>query len=222
VPQIKYFLLLFGFFSIKFFAQGDANLLLQYNRGPTNESLYHPWNVMVQGTGVRMNTHLPYTRPRLSWGLGVLVQHKFSKTVGLATGATYLNIHYRYQKQNLDSKDFLGYWRIPLALRVSPNRRIVLELGPSFHLIQKAKNSDLQDPITESFSYPPGLFQNAFGLLTTVSYRFWRSFSGRLEYNLIKKTDNPFVDQSNTFRGVNLGLEWSLFNPTKPNKNAVR
>ena len=124
---------------MKLFAQGDANLLLQYNRGPTNESLYHPWNVVVQGIGVRMNTHLPYTRPRLSWGLGVLVQHKFSKTVGFVTGATYLNIHYRYQKQNLDSKDFLGYWRIPLALRVSPNKRFVLELGTQLSPHSKSK-----------------------------------------------------------------------------------
>ena len=58
------------------FAQGDANLLLQYNRGPTFESLYHPWNIKIHLLGVRINAS-DDTRPRLTWGAGMLFQHKF-------------------------------------------------------------------------------------------------------------------------------------------------
>lgn len=219
-------------FPIKALSQGDDNLLLQYNRGPTEESLYHPWNVSVYGMGVRMNTPLDFTRPRLTWGAGLNIEHKISQTFAFATGASYLNIHYRYTREELNSKDFLAYWRIPLLLKVSPNKRVIIALGPTYNLLDRAYNSEIVSYTVESrppfiittgqYYYAEGHFKNAFGVLCAVSYRFWKSFSARLEYTQIKTTDDPFTDQSNTFRGVNLGLEWRLFNPSRPNKHAVR
>lgn len=213
-------------------AQGDDNLLLQYNRGPTFESLYHPWNVELHFFGVRMNTPLEFTRPRLTWGAGLVLQHKFNKTLGLATGGFFTNIHYRYQREDLDSKDFLAYWRIPFLLQFSPNDRVQLSLGPNYNLLRHAFNSEVVRLIEESkppflFIYPtndyaPGHFKNAFGILAAASYCFWKGFAIRVEYNHIKKTDDPFTIQSNTFRGVNLGLQWFFLNPLKHNKNDIR
>ena len=214
------------------FAQGDANLLLQYNRGPTFESLYHPWNVKIHLLGVRINASLDDTRPSLTWGAGMLLQHKLNKTLGLTFGATYLNIHYRYQKENLDSKDFLAFWRLPILIQLTPETRVNFELGPTYNLISHTYNSEIvrtgieiRPPYrftTDYYSYAPGHFKNGFGVLAAVSYRFWKSFSARLEYTLIKRQSDPFIDQSNTFRGMTLGLQWALINPSKPKKNDKR
>lgn len=223
---------LFCWFPLKALAQGDDNLMLQYNQGPTNESLYYPWNVSVIGLGVRMNTPLDFSRPRLTWGAGLNVEYKISQSFGVATGASYLNIHYRYTRVDLNSKDFLAYWRIPLLVHISPNKKIRIAFGPSYNLLDRAYNSDIVHYTVESrppfiittgqYQYAEGHFKNAFGLLGSISYRFWKSFSARLEYTQIKTTDDPFTDQSNTFRGVNLGLEWRLFNPSKPTQYAIR
>lgn len=213
-------------------AQGDDNLLLQYNRGPTFESLYHPWNVELHYLGVRMNTPLEFTRPRLTWGAGMLLQHKFNKTLGLATGAFYTNIHYRYQREDLDSKDFLAFWRVPIQLQFSPNDHVQLSFGPTYNLLHHAYNSEVVRFIEESRPpflfiyasnyYAPGHFKNAFGILAAASYRFWKGFALRVEYMQIRKTDDPFTIQSNTFRGVNLGLQWFFLNPSKHNENDIR
>ena len=230
-------IILLGLFSIGLWspllhAQGDDNLLLQYNKGPTFESLYHPWNVELHFLGVRMNTPLNFTRPRLTWGAGLLVQYKFNKTLGLATGGFYTNIHYRYQRADLTSKDFLAFWRIPLLLQFSPNNRVQLSLGPTFNLLQHAYNSEIVRFIEESkppftfvyasHDYAQGHFKNTFGLMAAASYRIWKGFALRVEYIHMKKTDDPFTIQSNTFRGVNLGLQWFFLNPSKHNKNDVR
>ena len=214
------------------YAQGDDNLLLQYNRGPTFESLYHPWNIEFHFVGIRMNTPLDFTRPRLTWGAGLLIQHKLDKTLGLSTGSFYKNIHYRYQKEDLDSKDFLAYWRIPLLLQFSPNDRVQLSLGPTYNLLHHAYNSEVIRLIKESRppflfvyetnDYAIGHFKNTFGVLAAVSYRFWNGFALRLEYAHMKKTDDPFTIQSNTFRGINLGLQWFYLNPSKHNENDIR
>lgn len=213
-------------------AQGDANLLLQYNKGPTFEALYHPWNIRLHLLAIRMNTPLEFTRPRVSWGAGILAQHKINKTFGLASGLSFLNIHYRYQRDDLNSKDFLAYWRIPLLLRFHPNDRVAIEMGPTYNLLYHAYNSEIvrfeevsKPPfilIYEFYSYAPNHFRNGFGVLASLSYRFWKSFALRLEYTHIRRSDDPFTDQSNTFRGLNLGLEWHLFNPAKHNKNDIR
>ncbi|MGB0656482.1 MAG: hypothetical protein ACPGLR_01615, partial [Flavobacteriaceae bacterium] len=95
MPKTKLILILFLLLPCAGFAQGDDNLLLQYNKGPSDASLYYRWNVSIHGLGVRMNTPLDFTRPRLSWGAGFLVQRKSNKTFAFATGVSFLNIHYR-------------------------------------------------------------------------------------------------------------------------------
>lgn len=230
--RTKLFLAILSLIPLGLLAQGDDNLLMQYNKGPSDASLYYRWNFSIHGLGVRMNTPLDFTRPRLSWGAGFLVQRKSNKTFAFATGFSFLNIHYRYQREDLDTKDLLAYWRIPVLLRVSPSDRLIFEIGPTYNLLNKAENSQIVRYTTENrppfiittghYSYGKGHFKDAFGIVTAVSYRFWKSVSARLEYTQIKTIDDPFTDQSNTFRGVNLGLEWSLFNPSKPSKYAIR
>ena len=195
--------------------QGDANLLLQYNRGPDLDGFYHPWNFSMQTSLNRINTNRDYTVPLLGIGLGLQVQHHFSKSFGLNTGAHFTTYNYRYKLQDNNSTDQLEFLELPLSIRLYPGRRLFFEFGTAYHLFLKGKNSEIVDFENNSKRYPQGLFQNAFGLFLAIHYNLWKGVHLSLSYRRIHKNIDPTLTQSNSFRGLSLGLHYYLKNPLR-------
>ena len=196
-------------------AQGDDNLLMQYNRGPDLDGFYHRWNAAFRLDLHRFNTDRDYTLPRLSGGVGLDVQHNFSKTFGLNTGLHYLQLKYQYAREDNDSTDRLNALELPLTGRLSPGRRLFFEMGALYLLMLKAENSEIVDLENNSTRYPKGIFQNALGLMVAVHYNTWKGIHLSLTYRRHQKSNDPTLTQSNRFHGLSLGLHYYLKNPLK-------
>ena len=82
------------------FAQGDANLLLQYNRGADLDGFYRKWNVDLHTHMVYGNTREDHNLYKIRYSAGVYLQYKFSKTFALNSGADYFNLSYQYNLRN--------------------------------------------------------------------------------------------------------------------------
>ena len=80
------------------FAQGDDNLLMQYNKGPDLDAFYRKWNVDLHTQLVYGNVKEDSRAFKIDYAAGAYLQYKFSKTFALITGADYFNLRYQYQR----------------------------------------------------------------------------------------------------------------------------
>ena len=153
--------ILFVFFLLSGFiySQGDDLLLLQYNKGPDPDGFYRKWNYDIHFLTTLMNAKGKYSNPALSLGFGSSVQYKFSKTFGIRSGASFLNIRYKYTLSGNDSTDKITYLTIPITARVFPSRKLIFETGFLYNLLLSAENSEVQDITNGSFNYEDGIFK---------------------------------------------------------------
>ena len=205
----------FNLFAVVMLAQGDSNLLLQYNKGPDLDAFYRTWNFDIQAFAVRVNLNEDYSKPGVTYALGANVQYKLSKTFGLTSGIGFFNIHYQYELSTNTSTDKLSYVNFPLTVRVSPSRKLILETGAIYHFLLKAKNSEIVNLSNKSNVYEDGVFKNTLGWLFSVQYNVWKRLNISVQYRFIKKSSDAFSIQKNNFNGLLLGGHYFIFNPKK-------
>ena len=111
------------------FSQGGDLLIQQYNRGPQLDSNYSKWSFRLGPQLNRINTDLGTTTPTLTLGGLVEIEYRFSKTVGLVSGAQFTPISYSYIEADTLAKDRLKYISYPLMLRLQPTYRLSFGLG---------------------------------------------------------------------------------------------
>ena len=205
----------FNLFAVVMLAQGDANLLLQYNKGPDLDAFYRTWNFDIQAFAVRVNLNEDYSKPGVTYALGANVQYKLSKTFGLTSGIGFFNIHYQYELSTNTSTDKLSYITLPLTIRVSPSRNFILETGAVYHFLLIAKNSEIVNLSDKSNVYESGVFKNTLGWLFSLQYNVWKRLNVSIQYRFIKKSSVAFSIQKNNFSGLLLGVNCFVFNPKK-------
>ena len=196
-------------------AQGNTNLLLQYNKGPDLDAFYRTWNFDIHAFAVRVNLTEDYSKPRITYAIGSNVHYKLSKTLGFTSGIGFFNIHHQYELSTNTSKDKLSYLTLPLTVRVSPSRNLILETGVIYHSLLKAKNSEIVNLSNKSNVYEDDVFKNTFGWLFSVQYNVWKRLNTSVQYRFIKKTSDAFSIQKNNFNGLLLGVHYFIFNPRK-------
>ena len=211
----KITVIFFNLFAGVILAQGDANLLLQYNKGPDLDAFYRTWNFDFQAFVVRVNLNEDYSKPGITYAVGSNVQYKFSKTVGLTSGIGFFNIHYQYELSSNTSTDKLSYFTLPLTVRVSPSRNLILETGAICHFLLKAKNSGIVNLSDKSNIYEDGVFKNSIGWLFSVQYNVWKRLNISAQYRFIKKSSVAFSIQKNNFSGLLFGVHYFVFDPKK-------
>jgi hypothetical protein len=197
------------------FAQGDANLLMQYNKGPDLDGFYRKWNFDLHFHGVYGNSQLEYSIYKISYSAGVYIQYKFSKTLALNSGWDYFNLNYQYDLTRNQSHDQLSYLSMPLTLRVFPSRKLHFETGLLYNHLLTAQNSEIVDFRNQSTTYPQGRFKNAFGWLFAAQYNVWKKFSLSTQYRFYKKASDPLSDQTNDFKAFLIGVHYWILDPKK-------
>ena len=199
------------------FAQGDSNLLLQYNRGPDLDAFYRKWNFDLHTHLVYGNMREDYTFRKISLSAGIYIQYKFSKTFALNSGVDSFNLSYQYNLAQNQSFDQLTYISFPLSLRVFPSRKLHFEMGLLYNKILSAQNTEIVDLKNLSHEYSSEVFKNAFGWLFATQYNVWNRFDVSLQYRFLKKETDPLRDQKNNFDAILFGIHFFVLNPkTKP------
>jgi len=198
-------------------AQGDSNLLLQYNRGPDLDAFYRKWNFDLHTHLVYGNMREDYTFRKISFSAGIYIQHKFSKTLALNSGVDYFNLSYQYSLAQNQSFDQLTYISFPISIRVFPSRKLHFEMGLLYNKILSAQNTQIVDLKNLSHEYSSEVFKNTFGWLFASQYNIWKRFDVSLQYRFLKKETDPLRDQKNNFDAILFGIHFFVLNPkTKP------
>jgi len=213
-PRIKWFWLLMLLFSSAF-AQGDANLLLQYNKGPDLDAFYRKWNFDLHTHMVYGNMRERHTVRKINFSAGTNIQYKFSKTFALNSGVDFFNLSYQYNLTNNQSYDGLSYLSFPLTLRVFPSRKLHFETGMLYNHLLTSENTAIVNLKNQSHEYPSGVFKNAFGWLFATQYNVWKRFDVSIQYRFFKKASDPLSDQKNNFDALLLGIHFFVLNPKK-------
>ncbi len=214
LSRIKWFCLIFPFF-LSGLAQGDANLLLQYNKGPDLDAFYRKWNFDLHSHMVYGNMRGNYTDRKISFSSGTYIQYKFSKTFALNSGLDYFKLSYQYSLRKNQSYDQLTYLSFPLSLRVFPSRKLHFETGLFYNLILRAHNTEIVDLKNQSNEYPQEVFKNNFAWFFATQYNVWKRFDVSLQYRFFKKATDPLSDQKNNFDAFILGVHFFVLNPKK-------
>ncbi len=215
--KIKWFWLLLPLFSVCF-AQGDDNLLMQYNKGQDLDGFYRKWNLDLHTRMLYGNSKEDYSVSKISYSAGVYIQYKLSKTFALCSGGDYLNLRYQYKLANNQSYDQLTYFSVPLTIRVFPSRKLLFETGVLYNHLLEARNTQIGDPRNKINDYPEGAFKNAFGWLFGTQYNVWKRFDVSLQYRFSKRASDPNVLQKNNFEAFILGIHFFILNPKKKPK----
>lgn len=197
------------------FAQGDANLLMQYNKGPDLDGFYRKWNFDLHLHGVYGNSRQENSIYKISYSAGVYIQHKFSKTLALNSGLDYFNLNYQYDLPSNQTQDQLTYLSIPLTLRVFPSRKLHFETGLLYNHLLNAQNTEIVDLRNQSTTYPQGRFKNTFGWLFAAQYNVWKKFALSAQYRFYKKASDPLSAQKNNFKAFLIGVHFFILDPKK-------
>ena len=215
--KIKWFCFLLLLFSAGF-AQGDDNLLMQYNQGPDLDAFYRKWNFDLHTRMLYGNATEDYSFYKISYSAGFYIQYKLSKTFAFNSGADYFNLRYQYNLVNNQSYDQLTYLSIPMTIRVFPSRKLLFETGLLYNYLLKAINSEIIDPRNLSNDYPDGVFKNAFGWVFGAQYNVWKRFDLSLQYRFSKRASDHSLLQKNNFEAFLLGIHFFVLNPKKKPK----
>jgi|TARA_X000000950_G_C13752518_1_gene593254 opacity protein-like surface antigen len=196
------------------FGQGDANLLLQYRKGP-DMSRYRKWNFDLHLRGVYMSPQGNHAVPKIGYAFGGNIQYKYANSFGATTGVDLLSVHYQYQLNDNTTTDQIRYLSFPLAIRVFPTARTHFETGLLYHHLLKAENSAIVDLRQNTNTYPEGVFKNAFGWLFGVHYNIWKKFYLSLEYRFFKRATITQRIQKNNFNGFLVGVHFLIRSPNR-------
>ena len=215
--RIKWFWLLLPLFSVGF-AQGDDNLLMQYNKGQDLDGFYRKWNFDLHTRILYGNSKEDYSVSKISYSAGVYIQYKLSKTFAINSGGDYFSLRYQYILSKNQSYDQLAYLSIPLTIRVFPSRKLLFETGLLYNHLLQAQNTEILDPRYQSNDYPEGVFKNAFGWLFGTQYNIWKKFAISFQYRFSKRVSDPNAFQKNNFVAFMLGIHFFILNPMKKPK----
>ena len=216
VLKIKWFWLLLPWFSVGF-AQGDANLLLQYNRGPDLDAFYRKWNFDLHAHIIYGNMRENYSVRKITYSVGTYIQFKFSKTFALNSGADYFNLSYQYNLRKNQTYDQLTYLSIPMTLRVFPSRKIHFETGLLYSRLLSAQNTKIVDLKNQSNEYPQGFLKMLLVGFLPPNTMFGKDLMSPFNIVFFKETD-PLSDQKNNFDAFLLGVHFYVLNPKKKPK----
>lgn len=197
------------------FGQGDGNLLLQYRKGGDMSGMFRKWNFDLHLHGVYMKATGDYSSPKFGYAFGGGLQHKISKTFAVSSGLDFFTLSYQYKLSDNNSLDRIYYFSIPMTIRAFPSSSLFFEMGPLYHHMITAKNSEVVNLSQKSKTYPEGTFKNAFGWLFAIQYNIWRRFGLSFQYRFFKRPSDPGQIQKNNFDGYLLGIHYKILNPHK-------
>jgi len=212
-----------GFWGVLLFfstvaAQGDDNLLMQYNKGPDLDGFYRKWNFDLHAHMIYGKLKEDDVVYKISYSAGAYVQFKFSKTFALSSGTDFYQLSYQYNLSKNQSYDKLTYLSFPLTIRAFPSRKLHFETGLLYHHLIEARNTEIVDLRKQSPLYPEGVFKNVFGWLFGVQYNVWKRLDVSLQYRFLKKASDLQRLQKNHFEAFQLGLHFYVLNPQKKPK----
>ena len=207
---------IFIFLNISNFAytQGDANLLLQYQKGP-DINRYRKWNFDINFKAVNIGPEGDAAIPKIGYAFGGNIQYKYSKSIGFSTGVGFLSVNYQYDLKENRTYDNISYLSFPLAIRVFPTERTHFETGLLYHYVIEAKNSEIVNQKELTKNYNDNIFKNVFGWLFAVQYNIWKKFHLSLEYRFFKNSTLTNNLQKNNFNGFLLGIHFLILSPNR-------
>ena len=190
------------------FAQGGDLLIQQYNRGPQLDSNYSKWSFRLGPQLNRINADLGTTTPTFTFGGLVEIEYRFSKTVGLVSGAQFTPISYNYIEAGSLAIDRLKYISYPLMLRLQPTYKLSFGLGIIYQDYLSGQK-ELGEKDTELTTYyTTGIFKNSFGMIGQLSYHLNSRFNIFGNYRWVKRTSPPIQVQTNNTIGFQLGVSY--------------
>ena len=135
-------ILVFSFIFDLTYAQGDENLLLQYQKGP-DINRYRKWNFDLNFKAVNIGPEGDAAIPKIGYAFGGNIQYKYSRSIGFSTGVGFLSVDYQYDLKENRTYDNINYLSFPLAIKVFPTERTHFETGLVYHYVIEAKNSEI-------------------------------------------------------------------------------
>lgn len=190
------------------FSQGGDLLIQQYNRGPQLDSNYSKWSFRLGPQLNRINTDLGTTTPTLTLGGLVEIEYRFSKTVGLVSGAQFTPISYSYIEADNLAKDHLKYISYPLMLRLQPTYRLSFGLGIIYQAFLNGQKELGEEEAKLTTPYAKGIFKNSVGMIGQLSYHLNPRFNVFANYRWVKRTSPPTQAQTNNTIGFQLGVSY--------------
>jgi len=190
------------------FAQGGDLLIQQYNRGPQLDSKYSKWSFQLGPQLNRINTDLGTTTPTLTFGGLVEIEYRFSKTVGLVSGAQFTPISYSYIEADSLAIDRLKYISYPLMLRLQPSYKLSFGLGIIYQAYLSGQKELGEEDAKLTTSYTAGIFKNSIGMIGQLSYHLNSRFNIFGNYRWVKRTSPPTQAQTNNTIGFQLGVSY--------------
>lgn len=190
------------------FAQGGDLLIQQYNRGPQLDSNYSKWSFRLGPQLNRINTDLGTTSPTLTFGGLVEIEYRFSKTVGLVSGAQFTPISYSYIEADSLTIDRLKYISYPLMLRLQPTYKLSFGLGIIYQAFLSGQKELGEEDAKLTTSYTASIFKNSIGMIGQLSYHLNSRFNIFGNYRWLKRTSPPTQAQTNNTVGFQLGVSY--------------
>ena len=190
------------------FSQGGDLLIQQYNRGPQLDSNYSKWSFRLGPQLNRINTDLGTTTPTLTLGGLVEIEYRFSKTVGLVSGAQFTPISYSCIEADTLAKDRLKYISYPLMLRLQPTYRLSFGLGIIYQAFLNGQKELGEEEAKLTTPYAKGIFKNSIGMIGQLSYHLNARFNVFANYRWVKRTSPPTQTQTNNTIGFQLGVSY--------------
>lgn len=190
------------------FAQGGDLLIQQYNRGPQLDSNYSKWSFRLGPQLNRINTDLGTTSPTLTFGGLVEIEYRFSKTVGLVSGAQFTPISYSYIEADSLTIDRLKYISYPLMLRLQPTYKLSFGLGIIYQAFLSGQKELGEEDAKLTTSYTASIFKNSIGMIGQLSYHLNSRFNIFGNYRWLKRTSPPTQAQTNNTLGFQLGVSY--------------
>jgi len=172
------------------------------------DSNYSKWSFRLGPQLNRINTDLGTTTPTLTLGGLVEIEYRFSKTVGLVSGAQFTPISYSYIEADTLAKDRLKYISYPLMLRLQPTYRLSFGLGIIYQAFLKGQKELGEEEAKLTTPYAKGIFKNSIGMIGQLSYHLNPRFNVFANYRWVKRTSPPTQAQTNNTIGFQLGVSY--------------
>jgi predicted porin len=172
------------------------------------DSNYLKWSFRLGPQLNRINTDLGTTTPTLTLGGLVEIEYRFSKTVGLVSGAQFTPISYSYIEADTLAKDRLKYISYPLMLRLQPTYRLSFGLGIIYQAFLNGQKELGEEEAKLTTPYAKGIFKNSIGMIGQLSYHLNARFNVFANYRWVKRTSPPTQTQTNNTIGFQLGVSY--------------
>ena len=212
--MLVYITILFMFFLfplIKIFAQDGDLLIKQYNKGPSLENSYSRWTINPGIQFNRINADLQFSSPKITFGASIELEYNFSNSVGFSSGLIYSPISYSYPVKDTLGQDRLIYLTIPIIIRLKPTKRVNIGIGGLCNLYHKGVFSRVFDDVKYKELYEKDIFKNTIGLITQISYHFFKKCNVFVNYRWANGSSPPTQPETNRNSGFQLGLSYSLW-----------